>query len=409
MTGASVVAVGMGLFGPATSSAAPIAWGERLTQAIIGGHVTFDTTVRYEHADIDGLKAGDSLAVRPRLGYMTDEIAGFDAFAEYEGVYAIGGTDSYNSGPPFLAATNGNTDYATIVEPVGSQINRAWLRYRPTASTTIKAGRQRIIYDQARFVGNVVWRLNEQTFDGAELTTTLGDDVTLHYAYVWQQNFIAFNSNDMNTHLANLEYTAGRAFNLSAFSYLIDFDNDQRPAQRPRFPGAPDQRTVGLRASGEIAHVGYEFQYANQGQYADAPDTVDADYTLGELRYTGFDVVPKIGWEVAGGNGRYGFQFPLATNHAYFGWADVFLVTPADGLRDAYGGLAYATGPLRVEGIYHDFQADAGGRDYGHEFDALAAYSVTDEWSLLAKYGDYRSTGYAADARRYWLQTTYAF
>ena len=42
--------------------------GARLTQAITEGDVTFNTRLRYEHADIDGLKEGDSVAIRPRLG-----------------------------------------------------------------------------------------------------------------------------------------------------------------------------------------------------------------------------------------------------------------------------------------------------------------------------------------------------
>ncbi len=384
--------------------------GARLTQAITEGDVTFNTRLRYEHADIDGLKEGDSVAIRPRLGYRTGRLAGFDGFAEYEGVYAIGGTGSYNSGPPYLDATNGNTDYATIVEPVDSQINRAWLRYTAPGKTTLKTGRQRIIYDQARFIGNVGWRLNEQTFDAAELTTgALGEAVTLRYAYIWQQNFIAFNSNDMRTHLVNLEYRNNKAFGLSAFSYLIDYDDNVGAGDAPRFPGAPDQRTVGLRAAGKLADVGYEFQYANQGQYADAPDTVDADYYLAELSYSRYPVTPTVGWEVAGGDGNYGFQFPLATNHAYFGWADVFLVTPADGLRDAYGALSWAPKRFKFQAVYHDFDADEGGRDYGNEVDAAAAYRFTDELSVLAKFADYNSDGFAADTRRYWLQTTYVF
>src|ERR1035438_4740700 len=39
---------------------------------------------------------------------------------------------------------------------------------------------------------------------------------------------------------------------------------------------------------------------------------------------------------VSTGKGRTGFQTPLATLHAFNGWDDVFLTTPADGLQDIY-------------------------------------------------------------------------
>ena len=71
--------------------------------------------------------------------------------------------------------------------------------------------------------------------------------------------------------------------------------------------------------------------------------------------------------------GNAAFQTPLATGHAFNGWADVFLVTPATGLQDLYVfaqvTLPKVEMPLKV--VYHDFQADSGGADYGHEIDVL--------------------------------------
>src|SRR3546814_11261136 len=67
---------------------------------------------------------------------------------------------------------------------------------------------------------------------------------------------------------------------------------------------------------------------------------------LAELGYTWQGIVLKGGYEVLGGDdgtGNRAFQTPLATKHAFQGWADVFLTTPADGIEDAYVG---ATVPL---------------------------------------------------------------
>ena len=59
----------------------------------------------------------------------------------------------------------------------------------------------------------------------------------------------------------------------------------------------------------------------------------EADYSLIELGY-GFDGYSIIaGLETLGSDdGAYGFQTPLATKHAFNGWADKFLKTPNDGL-----------------------------------------------------------------------------
>src|SRR5690606_21803263 len=45
-------------------------------------------------------------------------------------------------------------------------VNRFAIVNRSLENTTITVGRQRIIHGNARFVGNVGWRQNEQTFDG---------------------------------------------------------------------------------------------------------------------------------------------------------------------------------------------------------------------------------------------------
>ncbi|CAN0343623.1 unnamed protein product, partial [Chrysoparadoxa australica] len=166
-----------------------------------------------------GREDADTLTLRPRLGYRTGNWQHLDAFAEFEGVYAIGGDDGYNSGPPFLNATNGNTRFATIADPTGDQLNRAWMRYRGLPATALKIGRQRLILDNARFVGNVGWRQNEQTFDAVSLVSQPLPDLTLTYAYLWRQNFIFFNDNRMNSHLVNARWQVHPMLALTGFAY----------------------------------------------------------------------------------------------------------------------------------------------------------------------------------------------
>jgi hypothetical protein len=81
----------------------------------------------------------------------------------------------------------------------------------------------------------------------------------------------------------------------------------------------------------------------------------------------------------------------LATLHAFQGWADVFLATPPDGVRDLYAGVSYATLPWPAQQpvvftvVAHDFTDDSGGADFGSEFDASARFTLNERVSLEAR------------------------
>ena len=76
-----------------------------------------------------------------------------------------------------------------------------------------------------------------------------------------------------------------------------------------------------------------------------------------------------------GSDNGVSFQIPLGANHKYNGWADIFGKTkPASGLRDLYGTIGTSIVGVKVDLEYHDFQADAGGSDYGTEFDIKIAH-----------------------------------
>lgn len=377
-----------------------------LQDALSGGDPKIAWQLRYEDVTQDNAaKDADALTSRLRLGYGTAPWKGFDAYIEYEGIAALDGDGGYNSGPGFLEATNGNSDFSVIAEPVGEEVNQAWVRYQGPAETALKLGRQRIILDNARFVGNVIWRSNEQTFDAVSLTNHALPDLTLSYHFVWEQNFIFFNQNRVRAHLANAGWQAADWLKLTGYAYFVDFDDDQGA----RVPGAPDHQVVGIRATGSYGYIGYALEYADQTAYADAPDAVDAQYVHAALSLKRFAVTPTIAIEVLGGDGDYGFQFPFATNHKFQGWADLFLVTPAAGVVDRYAKLATTLAGVRLTAVFHQFKADKGDADYGTELDLAAAYSVSENLRLLAKFADYSADDFAVDTRRYWLQAAWRF
>src|SRR5690606_40934454 len=73
----------------------------------------------------------------------------------------------------------------------------------------------------------------------------------------------------------------------------------------------------------------YAAEYAGQRDLAGNPWRLDSRYVLAELGYgLAGGTVLKAGYESLGGGegeGNRAFQTPLATRHAFQGWADVFL------------------------------------------------------------------------------------
>lgn len=374
--------------------------------ALAGGKPSLDTRLRYEKVEQDNAaRDADALTLRARLGYQTGVWKDFDGFGEFEGVYAIGGDGGYNSGPGVLDTTNGRSQYSVIADPTGDELNRGWLRYRGWSDTEIKLGRQRIILDNARYIGNVGWRQDEQTLDALRVTHTGLAAVTLNYAYMWRQNFIFFNDNKLDAHALNIGWAAHPAITISAYAYLLDFDDDTGP----RVPGTPDNQTIGIRAAGGVNGFSYVLEYADQSDYGDASSSVNAEYMLIELSCRIGPVTPLVGYEVLGGDGTYGFSTPLATLHAYQGWADIFLNTPATGIKDSYFKLSATAGKFKLAAVYHDFRADEGAMDFGSEIDLLVARPITQRFSLLAKYADYSADEFAVDTRRLWVQGEFKF
>ena len=97
-----------------------------------------------------------------------------------------------------------------------------------------------------------------------------------------------------------------------------------------------------------------------------------------------------------GSDGITGFATPLATLHAFQGWADKFLATPAAGIEDRYVRFNYPFGKrgafttIAATAVYHDYTADVGGAQFGDELN-LQLVARTERMALTAKYADYRA------------------
>lgn len=366
------------------------------TGALIGGKPTADLRLRYESVDqANALKDANAATLRLRLGYETGEFRGFGAFVEAETVTALGG-ENYNS------TVNGKTAYATVVDPESTEINQAYLSYAGLADTKLKYGRQRIMLDNHRFIGNVGWRQNEQTFDAFTLSNASLPETNITAGYIYNVNRVFSDKSPqgdfkMNSPIFNVSYKGWSLGEVVGYGYLLDFTD----------LATSSTQTYGLRLKGSAPLGGvkvlYTAEYATQRDYRDNPRNFDLNYYLVEGGIGLSNAEFKLGYEVLGGNGTVAFQTPLATLHAMNGWADQFLATPAAGLKDAYLSAATTVWGTRLEAIYHDFRADDSSTRYGTEWDLQAVKAIDKTYAVGAKYARYDAKNFSVDTDKFWL------
>jgi hypothetical protein len=384
----TLFAAGLGSLGTATVAQADDAFYEALT----GGKVSFSARARYESVEQDGKLDADAVTLRTTLGYKTGDLNGFSGYVEFEDVTDLGDDDEYNS------TQNGNGAYATIADPEDTSVSQAYIQYNGF-DTEVKLGRQELTYRGApfhRFIGNVLWRQNHQVFDALSVTNTSLKDTKLSYAYLDSRDFINLAKQEMSSHLFNVQYSGLSFGKLEAYSYLVEFDD----------VAGLSSKTFGARLSGaqpvnDEVKVVYTAELATQDDYGNSTMTSSQDYFLGELGFKYKGWLAKASYELQEGNGTDSFKTPLGTNHAFQGWADMFLVTPAAGLEDMYFTVVGKVLGAKVIASYHDFETDEGSVDAGEEFDILVAKKFAKHYTVGAKYSDYQSgdlAGYASNA-----------
>ena len=399
-----------------------------IVDAISAGKLDLNMRLRFENVDDDAAIAdANALTLRTALGYTTGTYNDFLARVLVQDVREVGIND-YNDG---TGRSAGRARYAVIVDPEETDLLEAYLAYSGLENSTIKLGRQLITYRPGplhRFIGTVAWRQNWQNFDAVSFVNKSIKDVTFSYAYTWNVNriftdeaVISSRANfDSNSHFINFQYTGFSLGKLEAYGYLLDFDN----------AAASSTATYGARFSGEhplseTTKLIFAGEYARQDDYANNPANYDEDYLAGEIGINfkvgnGIESVTlKFDYELLGGNGVNSFITPLATAHAYQGWDDRFLATPADGIEDIYFTGNIVVHGFNLSAIYHDLSADNGGYDYGTEIDLQATKALNKHFTAGLKYADYdadanvtnviRNGAIALDVTKFWawLQFTY--
>ncbi len=390
---------------------------EELIDIIRNGKFYGDLRYRYEHVNQDGFsKDATASTFRSRLGLISGKFMGFQGAAELDTIGTIG-TSRYNS------TINGKRQYPVVADPHTNELNALWMSWEGLYSSKVKVGRQPINLDNLRFIGTVGFRQNDQTYDSVVVTNKGIKGLELFYNFTHRVNRIFGHKSRVGrfhteTHMGRAAYEFLPNQKLIAYTYWLNFNRTRSSAL--------SSKTYGLRLTGSMplpgisnTSVAYVLEGARQHDNGHNPNNYQADY---------YNVSPSITWrtltigagiESLGGNGRNAFSTPLATLHKHNGWADKFLVTPADGLQDRHLRIKYKVAGLNnwvnntvIQLIYHDFNAVKGSSNYGNEWNARIFRVFTAEeiglpyvkkLSIGLKYADYDAKDFNVDTRKGWF------
>lgn len=363
-----------------------------------------DARYRLELVDQDGF-AQEAVAstLRVRAGLKTVEFSGFSAVIEGEAITDIG-KERYND------TVNGRTQYPVVADPSDVLLNQAYVRWHKKDVAEAIAGRQAVNLDNQRWIGSVGWRQNDQTLDAARVTVKPVKGLSLGYGYAWRVNRIFGPDSpqgifrDTGIHLFRVAQEVKAVGTVSTYAYLLDI------------PSAPllSSQTYGVRLTGTVPVNGktkllYAAEYARQSDHGRNPANFGLTYLLLEPGVSTGPLTLKLGYERLEGNGAVALQTPLATLHAFNGWADKFLTTPVNGLRDVY---ADATVKLATKGAlkdtslrvaFHDFRSTRASLHYGREWDVQIARPIGKHFSVVAKYARYDAVRFATDTSKFWF------
>jgi len=384
-----------------------------------------DVRLRYENVEQDGVdKDAYARTIRTKFGYKSGVANGFQFLIEGEDIGRFGDTDFNNT-------NNGKTSYPVVADPVGTELNQAWVSYAGIPDTTVKAGRQGINLDNQRFVGTVGWRQNDQTLDSVLISNTSIENLSLAFVQVGQVNRIFGDKSpmgelDTDTSILHASYKISDFLTVTGYGYLLDHDDS--------FGDALSSETYGVRLTGSTAlnddwKLVYEFEAADQSDNGDNPNSYDANYYHIAPAIVGKGWTLGVGFEVLEGDDESGFQTPLATLHKFNGWADQFLSTPDGGLEDLYAKAVYVFsghGNLldntKIVAMYHEFDADdsslnaSGADSYGDELDLMISHPLNvsnvplvKSGSVALKYADYNADDFKTDKEILWFTTQFKF
>jgi len=242
---------------------APAVQAVGFNEAITGGEFKGSLRPRFEFVDQQGKDdQAMALTLRAAFKYTTGAWHGMQLRSELEVVGPIGG-DTYNS------TQNDKTQYPAIADPAGGHFNRLFLFHKGEGYEA-GYGQDEIIYDNSRWVGNIGWRQNHQTFNSLKVDGGM-NGISYHAAYLFGRYHVAnvgggryegdayYNGDQFDS---SFFLNGGYGFDfgkISAYWYSYEFDS-------PNGSETKRTNTYGASIAGMIANLIYRAEFASQSR-----------------------------------------------------------------------------------------------------------------------------------------------
>jgi hypothetical protein len=372
------------------------------------GRIILESRLRLEAVDQANLPdTSDAWTLRTRYGWESPKVDGFKLLVEGDNVVSLGGD--------YFDGVHPSPGRPLVPDPEINRLNRAQIEWSGPAGLDLTVGRQRIVLDNARFVGNSGFRQTETTFDGARIAAKPLSWLSLDYAWLDQDNRstgVLYDAENPLRGAFNLLHAQAKTplGQLSVYDYLLDFN-----AAKTLSSATWGARLVGARPLRKDLSLTWQLEYARQRPYGDNPGQFDLGYGVAGAGLKAPRWEASTVFEELGGDGAHGFQTPFATKHPFQGWSNMFLTTPGAGVRDLYlrgvatpgsiGGHA-----LRVVAEAHAFSAARGGFRYGRELDLGLYAPITKKLkaSLEGAWFKGERAGYP-DTTKTWVSLEYSY
>ncbi|HNU51498.1 MAG TPA: alginate export family protein [Verrucomicrobiota bacterium] len=402
---------------PAETTALTRAWA-----FVEKGTLSASARYRFEVFDRDEPAFPDTAEAstfRLAVGYETPPVLGISGFAEYEGVFALGSA-SYNvPGVPEQTKPG----YPSILDPEGHELNQAWLRWRHKGTNlhaSLTVGRQEFMLNDGRFVSLAPWRQNHQTFDAVRADLGLPHGFSLTYLFADRARRVvgedaADGTPPMDSHWFDAHWRLKNRVDVGVYGVMLDYESP------PQY--GLSTKTFGVRCTGPWRidanwDIHYVTEFAQQQDFGQNPDRINANYWLGELGvvYRGHRLNGGIAW-LGGRSATDKLSTPLA--HPFNGWTELFASNPSSGtshgLQATYvsaTGTAWSKAPLIYSATFYDYRSVSDHRHYGNEVDLGLVWKVKpvyERWEIGCRCACYWADTLFCDALRASVYTAVSF
>lgn len=395
--------------------AAAMLFGGQLASAVdisIGGSLR--PRVEYVDEGAQGMGPGQAkthITMQTRINVKATVDDDVSAFVQIQDVRTWGG-ELGSAKPPSITNTgtgfNGSLDlhqaYFTVKNVLDSGV-------------ALKIGRQEMVFDEARLIGNIGWIQQAQSFDAARADFGLAAlNLTAFYAETVSKDShptlgqtLNANASTFESRFSGLRATyslGGKGDRATAYAYYA-----LRPARTGggtvANPLAKNILYTGLYVAKHISNFRVRFDGAYESGDVDNTTSIQA-YMLTASVGTKLDIANGAGvalWVdyLSGDDGTdptkdKHFTTPYATNHKFYGHVDKFLNIPTGGLTD-YAVKTWLKPADKVKLVVHGHifrSPQAVVSDLGSEIDTQLHYALAQNTKLVLGYSRFFAGGVGA-------------